>query len=1297
MLRNLFFISILIFNLKLIAQTPPVINSHITSGLLLHLNAGNSSSYSGSGYTWSDLSSSGNNGTINGATFNSTNKSFDFDGTNDYIGLSAVLPQGQAVYTIEGYFKQDTQQTGVIFEQSGNNGTNNGARMMALSDGYGGFNGRANDFHDNTPVKIGDWNYWTITVDKNAGSNQIKVYVNGILQSQGNTSNGANNLNVGTGSTNIGSQRGVSEFFDGEIKTIKVYNRVLSAAEVKQNYWATVNPYVVTDGLVLLLDSDNLNSYDGNGTVWRDISGNNYDFNINASGFRTIGGIKHMDVEGSYGAPIRINNNGGYNVPTYQNATAQVFSTILNSTATWRTLLRGYVNDHPVLIRGGNGSDANSLGYYENGGANFVDSGFDVNSIPNYTTQFNFLNFHFANSSPFWEFSYNTEAIQAQITSSSASYQNGFYVLGKSDGGPNHDVAHGGQWWGKIGIFLYYNRKLTEAEKLQNYNAFAPRYNLPSSNSAPTDITLSASAFNENLPSGTQVASLTATDSDNGDSHTFTLASGNGTNDADNNYFTIQGASLKTSGTFDFETKSSYNIYINVNDGIANYAKAFTVTVSDVNEAPDDIKFGKNIFKDGLLLHLDSGSPDSFSGSGNTWNDLSGNSYNGTLMNSPSFSNDNGGMINLNGSTQWVQLNSFAGVLSNSSSYTISIWFKSTETNASGQVYNNSIFSMHDSSGGNIFRIGAAPDASKGIYYNFGVGAPEGRASSGTNLHDNQWHNVFISKNTGSQAQFYLDNNLVSTNNSNTDGTPFNNVGKVSIGQEFDNASTSDHFQGSIPVVIVYNNVLTQNERTELYNSYKKRYMDGGGIQFSSSVATITIDEGSSVGSLVGTLSATGKDAGETLTYSLVSNGQSSSQHNSSFTVSGTQILTAAAIDYETTSTLNLNIQVSDGTSTYQEAFTVYVNDVNDNASTDLAVSTSTFAESVTSGTAVASITTTDPDSSAVNSFTYSLISGNGTNDGDNSSFTISGPSLVTSGTFNYETKSLLKVYLQVNDGVASYAKALTLTVSDVNETPTDISLTSTRVVENVTVGTQVGTLSTTDPDSGNTFTYSLVSSNDARDDDNGSFTVSGTSLVTSGTIDYETKSSMNIYVNVNDGVNDYPKAFTISVSDTLEPITDVGFVEPSIVTNGLVLHLDAGNSNSYSGSGNTWNDLSGNSNHFDINNVATHNNDGYFLFNNTLVGGTGMIGPASNSFGLSQTNHTIELVMTATAARGSIINFRGDSHDYAINVHVPWSNNNIYYENIGHTQLNYLEIEGELKISTKDLFKKNNEWYNNY
>jgi phosphoribosylformylglycinamidine synthase len=40
---------------------------------------------------------------------------------------------------------------------------------------------------------------------------------------------------------------------------------------------------------------------------------------------------------------------------------------------------------------------------------------------------------------------------------------------------------------------------------------------------------------------------------------------------------------------------------------------------------------------------------------------------------------------------------------------------------------------------------------------------------------------------------------------------------------------------------------------------------------------------------------------------------------------------------------------------------------------------------------------------------------------------------------------------------------------------------------------------------------------------------------------------------------------------------------------------------------------------------------------------------------------------------------------------------NNIYYEIIGLTQQEFFEIEGEFKISTKELFKINNEWYNNY
>ena len=41
--------------------------------------------------------------------------------------------------------------------------------------------------------------------------------------------------------------------------------------------------------------------------------------------------------------------------------------------------------------------------------------------------------------------------------------------------------------------------------------------------------------------------------------------------------------------------------------------------------------------------------------------------------------------------------------------------------------------------------------------------------------------------------------------------------------------------------------------------------------------------------------------------------------------------------------------------------------------------------------------------------------------------------------------------------------------------------------------------------------------------------------------------------------------------------------------------------------------------------------------------------------------------------------------------------NNNIYYEIIGSTQKDFFEVEGELKIDTKKLYKINNQWYNNY
>ena len=105
-------------------------------------------------------------------------------------------------------------------------------------------------------------------------------------------------------------------------------------------------------------------------------------------------------------------------------------------------------------------------------------------------------------------------------------------------------------------------------------------------NSAPTDIDLTPKSIAENSSIGTTVGSLSVTDPDQGDTHSYSLVSGTG--DTDNASFTITGNTLKTAEVFDFETKSSYSIRVKVTDaGGLSYEKVFTITVNDVDEDRD--------------------------------------------------------------------------------------------------------------------------------------------------------------------------------------------------------------------------------------------------------------------------------------------------------------------------------------------------------------------------------------------------------------------------------------------------------------------------------------------------------------------------------------------------------------------------------------------------------------------------------------------------------------------------------------------------------------------------------------
>jgi len=181
---------------------------------------------------------------VSNVSFNSTGKMI-FDGSNDYALMNPVLSTGQQQYTMEAVFKTNTYSTQVIWEQNSSSvSTGTRACMILLSSGYGGFNGQSNDLHSSVPYTTETWNHWIITVDKNDTTNPIKIYVNGTLHTQGNTSGGASSLSVGGYKSAVGYKvSSPSEYFNGEIDIVRIYNKVLTPSEVKSNFQSIRGKY----------------------------------------------------------------------------------------------------------------------------------------------------------------------------------------------------------------------------------------------------------------------------------------------------------------------------------------------------------------------------------------------------------------------------------------------------------------------------------------------------------------------------------------------------------------------------------------------------------------------------------------------------------------------------------------------------------------------------------------------------------------------------------------------------------------------------------------------------------------------------------------------------------------------------------------------------------------------------------------------------------------------------------------------------------------------------------------------
>jgi hypothetical protein len=210
----------------------------------------------------------------------------------------------------------------------------------------------------------------------------------------------------------------------------------------------------------------------------------------------------------------------------------------------------------------------------------------------------------------------------------------------------------------------------------------------------------------------------------------------------------------------------------------------------------------KGIIQTGLALNLDASVSTSYSGSGTTWNDLSGNSRTGTLVNGPTYSTSNGGSIVFDGIDDRVECGNFSVQY-----LTLSTWvYKTSSATNQGICRKETGWAVSQYNG----TLQVAPGTSW-TFYNTSYTIPL-----------NTWVNIAYTYNgsgtAGSQIVYINGSNIYST--AAGSGAIGANTNAVRIGFDDNNW----FWGGRISQTQVYNRALSAAEIQRNFNTLRGRY-----------------------------------------------------------------------------------------------------------------------------------------------------------------------------------------------------------------------------------------------------------------------------------------------------------------------------------------------------------------------------------------------------------------------------------------------------------------------------------------